>query len=82
MSDQWRDVFRHSQDPATGAFAITPGAAAFDQPTRGIHASTDGNITVTMLDGQSVTFAVKAGFLYPYRITKCTAATATVVGVY
>ncbi len=82
MADQWRDVFRHSQDPATNAFAITAGPATFSQPTRGIHASTDGDITVTFVDGASVTLTVKAGFLYPYRITKCTAATATVVGVY
>lgn len=82
MSDQWADIYRHPQDPATSAVAITPGPAELAQPTRGIHASTDGDITVTMLDGQSVSFTVKAGFLYPYRIKKCTAATATIVGVY
>jgi hypothetical protein len=82
MADHWRDVYRHPQDPATSAFAITAGPDEFAQPTRGLHASTDGDVTVTFVDGTTVTLTLKAGMLYPYRIKKCTAATATVVGVY
>lgn len=42
--------------PAHGAVAITPSDATEFPPTRSIYVGVSGNIAVTMVDGQTVTF--------------------------
>ena len=69
---------QNPQNPAANAVAITAGASPLAEPTRAIYVGGAGNITVTMLGGQSVTFTgVPAGAILPIRATHVTAATAT-----
>lgn len=63
--------------PAIGAFSITPGASALAQPTRGLYVGVAGDVTVTMIEGSSVTFANLPVGLHPIAVTHVTAATAT-----
>ena len=63
---------------AWGAFSITPGASALATPTRGLYVGTQGNVTVTLLDGSSVTFNnLVPGVIHPIFCTHVTNATAT-----
>jgi hypothetical protein len=74
-------------NPAVHAFAITPhDANDLDYVTRGIYVGGAGNLKVTMLGGETVTFTgVAAGQIYPIRASRvfATLTTATsLVGVY
>lgn len=63
--------------PATDAFAITPGASPLARTVKALFIGGAGDITVTTLQGSSVTFTVPAGFILPLVCTHVTAATAT-----
>jgi hypothetical protein len=85
MADElFRDHYRHIQDPARGAFAITPGASEFSQMTRALWIGSDGDLTLTTEYDQSVQLTgCKAGTLIPIRAKKVTAFTGTgLVGLY
>lgn len=75
-----------NSDPAYGAVSITAGASpikADSYPTRGIYCAAAGNATFTWADGNSVAInGMLAGVVYPFRVTHCTAATATLVALY
>lgn len=70
--------------PATDGFAITPGAAALPHVTRGLLVGVSGNVTVTFIDGTSLTLPnLAAGVIHPLSVTHVTAATATgIIGLY
>lgn len=72
--------------PITNAFAITPGAALFDQPTRALWVGGAGNVALETVGGDSVTFSgVAAGTLLPVRARKVVVSgtTATsILGLY
>lgn len=66
------------EDIASHAFSITASADPLPKPTKnGIHCGGAGNVTVTMLSGASVQFAVIAGQHLRVCATHVTAATAT-----
>jgi hypothetical protein len=74
-------------DPAAGASAITPSDTEnLAEPCRGIWVGVQGNLKVTMIDGDVVTFpAMAAGVVHPIQIRRvwATDTTATgIVGVY
>lgn len=77
MSDAFANHSPGLSSPYSDGFAITPGASPLAQTTRAIYIGGDGDITVTMKSGASVTFAVKAGKTLRIRATHVTAATAT-----
>lgn len=87
MSDPFE---RHSPGlnaPAFGAFEITPDdAAPLAQVTRALYVGGEGNLTVTMAHGQTVTLmAVQPGMMYPLRCSAVhqTGTTASgIVGLY
>ena len=80
MSDAFGSYAPGAESPATNATAITPGASALANFPRALYVGGAGNVTVTMLGGQSVTFtAVPAGSILPIRCTHVTAATATAI---
>lgn len=63
---------RHSpglSSPAFDAFEITPDDdTPLSQVTRAIYVGGEGNLTLTMVRGQTVTFrAVQPGMIYPLR---------------
>lgn len=65
--------------PAIRGVAHTSSATAF-KPTRAIHANNDETLVVDFLGGATgVTLEVKAGQVYPYRLTKATTATGIVL---
>jgi argininosuccinate synthase len=70
--------------PVGNGFAISPSANALPHITRGLYVGVSGNVTVTLLGGQSVTFAgLAAGAVHPIACTHVTAATATgIIGLY
>ena len=54
--------------------AVTAGADALAQgPTDALYIGTTGNITVTLQGGNSVTLAVVAGNILPFKVTHVTA---------
>jgi hypothetical protein len=56
--------------PAQDAAAVTPSATALANVTKGIYVGTAGDLAVTMLGGDDVTFAsVPAGSILPIRVT-------------
>lgn len=71
-------TYRASLDsPAENAAAVTPGATPLANVSRALWVGGAGDVTVTMVGGQTVTFAnADVGFL-PVRVTHVTAATAT-----
>lgn len=78
MSDPFGQYQPGLDAPAATAFAITPGSSDLAKTTRAIYVGGAGDVTVTMLDGSSVTFVgVPAGTFMPIRATKVTAATAS-----
>ena len=67
-----------STKPAVGGFSITAGATALTRPTRWLYVGTSGNVTVTLLNGESVEYlSLAAGVFHPIACTHVTAATAT-----
>lgn len=57
--------------PATQAVAVTPSDATVLTTTRALWVGTGGDVAVTMLSGDAVTFAnVPSGSLLPIRVTK------------
>ena len=80
MSDDFAGFTAGIESPATNAAAITPSVSPLADVTRALYVGGAGNVTVTMLGGQSVTFtAVPAGSILPIRCTHVTAATATAI---
>lgn len=76
MADKFQGYTPKMESPASSAAAVTPGTSALANTTRAIYVGGDGNVAVTMLDGQDVTFSgVTAGALIPVRATHILAAT-------
>jgi hypothetical protein len=70
------DPFKHHSPglnaPAYGAFQITPSdSAELPQVTRAIFIGGEGNLSVTMANGDTVVLtAVQPGMIYPLRCSK------------
>lgn len=75
------DPWAGSSTPITGPcerhVAITPGAGDLDPRPRAIFCGGAGDVTITDQAGVSVTYAVQAGQILPFRAVKVTAATAS-----
>ena len=77
-----------NNDPATGVILITPGPnniqsaaqSAGTQGIRGFYVNVAGDVTYTASDGTQGVVTALAGYIYPIRLAKVTAATAT--GIY
>lgn len=79
MSDDFSNYKPGLDSPGENAAEVTASATALAKTTRALYVGTEGNITVTMVGGQSVTFtAVPAGSLLPLRVTHVTAGTGVV----
>lgn len=62
--------------PYPNIIAVTASATALaGGPTDGLYIGTSGNITVTLQGGNSVTLAVIAGSLLPFKVTHVTSGT-------
>lgn len=88
MSDEFADNSEGLQSPATSAEEVDISSTdhTFSNPTRAIYVGGTGDMTVTMLDGQEVTFAtIPAGTLLPIRassVTRATTDATTMVGIW
>lgn len=76
-----------AESPAVNAFAVTPNDSTdLATATRGIYAGGAGDLKVTTLGGDTVTFVgLAAGVIHPIRVARvfATGTTATnIVGVY
>jgi hypothetical protein len=70
MASADRYANKHLADPAWDAVAVTPGASALGDVTRGLYVGGAGDVEVTMASGNDVTFtAVPAGTVLPIRCT-------------
>lgn len=72
MSDMFDDHTAGLESPASHAFTILPSDIEnLERTTRAIYTGTTGNLTVTMLSGDNVTFPnVPAGTILPVRSTR------------
>jgi len=72
--------------PAAGVVAITPANSDLLQPIRAFYVGTTGDVTLTGLNGASVTFVlVPAGVLMPVAAVRISATGTTasnIVGLY
>ena len=67
----------NNPDPATEAVAVSLGVA-FAKPSRALYIGGAGSITVTMTNGDPITFAgLLAGTILPVRCTAVTAQSAS-----
>jgi hypothetical protein len=70
MADEFATNSDSLTSPAQDAAAVTPGAAALSDVTKGVYVGTSGNLVVTMMGGGDVTFSsVPAGSVLPIRVT-------------
>ncbi len=71
MADTFETFNEGLESPATAGVAVTPSdVTVLSQTSRAIYVGTAGDITVTMADGNDVTFAnVPAGTILPIRCT-------------
>ena len=74
------------QNPAEGAFAITPNDSTdLTEPTRGICFAAAGDLKVDMLNGDTVTFtdgSLAAGAVHPLRVKKVYSTGTTATGIF
>jgi hypothetical protein len=71
-------MIRQHSAPAHDASTVTPSASELSKPAKALYVGGAGNVTVTTLGGNSVTFtAVPAGTVLPISCSHVTAATAT-----
>jgi hypothetical protein len=64
------------ESPGFFGVAVTPGASALANPSRGLYVGGAGNVAVTMAGGGDVTFSgVPAGMILPIRVTHVLGAT-------
>ncbi len=69
-------------DSGPGALAVTPSDTATIRHTRGVYVGVTGDLAVTMLEGNSVTFvAVPAGALLPIRVSQVLATGTTATSI-
>ncbi len=72
MQDEFSDHATGLTAPARDAAPITPSDGT-DLPvaSRAIYVGTAGNLRITMISGQTVTFAAaQAGMVYPFRAAR------------
>ena len=70
-------------DPASEWVVIVPSVSVIPEPVRGLHAGSDGVVTVESENGRVATFSMTAGSLMPIRPRKVTASTVSpLVGVW
>lgn len=82
MSDKFQGHQRGLSSPPEEAAAVTPNdTTPLAQASRAIYVGGAGNLSVTMLGGQNVTFAVQAGTLLPLRASHVRAAGTTATGI-
>lgn len=77
--------FQRSQSPAGIFVAVTPGSTNFSGgPCRGLYVGVSGSVTITDLNGNSITFTgLAAGVIHPIQAAAVTAATASgIVAAY
>jgi hypothetical protein len=81
------DAFESHQvgltSPANGGVAVTPSDSAdLTDTTRALYVGGDGNVSVIMRGGQTVTFTgMKAGVIYPLRVNRVRATGTTATGI-
>lgn len=72
--------------PASGAFAVEPSTGVvFTQPPRALYVGLGGDVSVEMLEGQTIDFAnVPDGTLLPIRVRRVLPGTTAMalVGLY
>lgn len=67
---------------AHGAASVTPSDSAEMPITRSLFIGTNGNIKVTMADGQEITFSnLTAGTIFPIQVVKVWATDTTVTTI-
>lgn len=82
MTDTFAAYPPNLRDPAPNATAVTPGVGALGFVTRAVYAGAGGDIAVTMVSGNTVTFAgVPAGAILPIRATHILSAGTTATGI-
>lgn len=76
MADKFAGYTPTLESPSGNAAAVTPGATELANTARALYVGTEGNVVVTMLSGDDVTFAsVPAGMILPIRVTHVLAGT-------
>ncbi len=83
MADDFASHQPGLTSPAEAAFAVTP-ADGSDLPraTRALYVGSAGALRVTMLSGETVTFAgMQAGMVYPLRVIRVLATETTAGGI-
>lgn len=83
MPDDFATHHSGLTSPARAAFAVTPSDAAdLPQPTRAVYVAGAGDLRVTMVSGDVVTFAaVQPGLVYPLRVARVMASGTTATGI-
>lgn len=79
MSDEFSKFRVELNSPAREHYVITPGAALLDPMPRVIYVSVGGSATIEDINGVSVSYPLVAGQTIPFRASKVTAATATLI---
>jgi hypothetical protein len=82
MSDHFQNHVSGLEAPATAAEAISPDDSA-DLPTipRALYATGAGEVTVTMINGNTVTLPILAGTPLPVRVSRVWASGTTATGI-
>lgn len=66
------------QNPAVGAFSITPHATnELTYVTKAIHANVDGDAALVFVDGTEATLTLAKGIMYPYQVKQVKASGTT-----
>jgi hypothetical protein len=79
MGDQFISFRKGLEAPGDEHYTVTPSANNLSPKPRALRAMTSGNVTIVDKNGTSIEYAVTAGEILPFRATKITAATATIV---
>jgi len=66
--------------PAIKHYPITPGPDELSANIKCVYITVAGDVTVEDVNGASIIYTFDAPGLFPFRPTKITAATATVIG--
>ena len=83
MKDPFENRASGLESPARGAAAVVPDDDDANVPmvTRSLYVGFPGDVTVTMLDGNVVTFSAVPAGLLPIRVTRVHATGTTATGI-